>query len=76
LKKLLQHISLALILLFTSGIAQAQTPTETETETPIDSLRYRFNYNQSGSLYLSNFEDFNIVYNALDKTYSVVSTVF
>ena len=67
MNKLLQQISLALILLLTSGIVQAQEP--------IDSLQYNFNASQSGSLYLNNLEDYNVIYDAVENQYYVVTTV-
>jgi len=67
LNKLLQQISLALLLLLTSSLVQAQEP--------IDSLRYNFSAGQSGSLYLKNLEDYNIIYNAIENQYYVITTV-
>ena len=67
MNKLLQQIGLALLLLLTSGVVQAQEP--------IDSLQYNFNAGQSGSLYLNNLEDSNIVYDAVENRYYVITTV-
>jgi len=71
LKKLLQQISLAFALLFMSSLVKAQEP----VETPIDSLQYRFNANQTGSLYLSNFKDYDIIYDAGEDRYYVITTI-
>jgi len=72
LKKFTLQISFALIL-FIGGTVKAQIVQDTTATTT--TLPYDFNADQTGSLYLSDFENYNVIYDAQQDRYLVVTTI-
>jgi len=75
LKKLSLHIRFAFILLLAVVGLKAQTP---QDSIPTDStavLPYDFSAHQTGSLYLNDFENYEVVYDVVQNRYLVVTKI-
>ena len=75
MKKLFLKISFALLLLTFSTRSRAQTPQDSIATDSIISLPYDFNAYQTGSLYLSDFENYEVIYDAEQDKYLVVTKI-
>lgn len=74
MKKSVLQIGMVLLLFFSSTLLQAQTPQDS-TATDNTGLPYDFNAGQKGKLYLSDFENYEVIYDAEQDTYRVITTI-
>jgi len=75
LKKLLLHTRFTFILLLAVTALKAQTPQDSIPSDSTVVLPYEFRAYQSGSLYLNDFENYEVVYDVIQNRYLVVSKI-
>ena len=75
MKKFTLQISFALALFISSNTLLAQIVQDTTATDSNTTLPYDFNADQTGSLYLYDFENYNVVYDAQQDRYLVVTTI-